>query len=651
MWYDEVQEMVVGLFLRNIKTYQGINYIPISDVESFCSLVGANGIGKSSVLEALDCFFNGRIWNYNNIVKKSGFKTTKPHIVPVFLVKKEDIENDEVKDNAEKIDLVAKKFAKSDAANASLAKATEEFVRHRERLHRYIDMNEHYLIPVGLDSDNNISVSILNGKRLAEEYFPEDKSKKVNLDPEHLRSFSNLLNFFRKEIDYIYIPREIDPETFTQLETNEIQALMGETLHQVLSREVPDTKIREINKSLDGFIDSLSNELGGYSYRTPGARQQKLKKFDLYQLIIQAFFNIRKLHKSSGNNWLEISQLSSGEKQKAIIDVAHSFLKKHRDNTNNLILAIDEPESSLHMSSCYDQFDALYEISKDCRQILLSTHWYGFFPTVDSGNATIITHKDGEHRFDILNLASYREEIKQSTKASKGKLPYDIRLKSVNDLIQSIITSSIGEEPYSWLICEGSSEKLYFEKYFSKQIESGKLRVVPVGGAGEIKKIYNHLATSYEDFKSEITGKIALVSDTDSELVDYYVKEFPNLICKRLVNHEQKEKTELVKIDSNPKSPKTEIEDCLNGKVFFEALLELDTKDIPSLAFLYEMETPSEEAAYFALNLRRNESFAIAAFLDTDDNKYHLANLYISMLKEEHKVPSWIEELRKWFDQ
>ena len=52
--------MIIGVFLRYIKTYQGINYIPLTNGDSFCGLVGNNGVGKSSILESLDCFFNNR---------------------------------------------------------------------------------------------------------------------------------------------------------------------------------------------------------------------------------------------------------------------------------------------------------------------------------------------------------------------------------------------------------------------------------------------------------------------------------------------------------------------------------------------------------------------------------------------------------------
>ena len=80
--------MIVGIFLRNIKTYRRIHYIPLSTGEKFCGLVGVNGVGKSSILEAIDCLFNERDWNLNIVTKRSGKASTNPYIVPVFLLPK-----------------------------------------------------------------------------------------------------------------------------------------------------------------------------------------------------------------------------------------------------------------------------------------------------------------------------------------------------------------------------------------------------------------------------------------------------------------------------------------------------------------------------------------------------------------------------------
>ena len=60
--------MIVGLFIRNFKIYQNINYIPLSKGKLFSAIVGENGAGKSSILEALNSYFNNFDWNCNHIV-------------------------------------------------------------------------------------------------------------------------------------------------------------------------------------------------------------------------------------------------------------------------------------------------------------------------------------------------------------------------------------------------------------------------------------------------------------------------------------------------------------------------------------------------------------------------------------------------------
>ena len=592
--------MIIGSFIRYFKTYQGINFIPITDCDSFCGLVGNNGIGKSSVLESLDCFFNDKQWNYNIATKKSGLSSTTPYIVPVFLVKKSDIGSSNT-DEAKTLSDFVLSIVESEIplSNRAHLKAFKELI---EKLKQNINIDDYYILPLGDDYSGKINISIFNCTKFAK-ILSSTESRDSILSNEELLIFNSLRDKLKKSIEYIYIPREIDPEAFTKLETSEIQILMGETLNEILEARVTTAQINDINKSLNEFITTLASELGIYSYRTPTDRQKYLRKNDVYKLIIEAFFNIRKLHKKQGTHWLEIGDLSSGEKQKAIIDVAHKLLLHHREGGNNLIIAIDEPESSLHMSACFDQFDALYEISRSCRQVLFSSHWYGFFPTIEKGSVTVISKQKNDHVFDLINLSYYREQIKQMISGSRKKLPYDIRLKSINDFIQSVITSSIGETPYNWIICEGSSERIYLSSYLSDLIESKKLRIVPVGGAGEIKRIYNHLSASYDDFKDEITGKIILISDTDAELVRYSTRNHENLICKRIVNCLTKKTTRLVNIDSNPVSPKTEIEDSLNGKVFLETLNTF-ISDNSSLSFLNDISPESENSTYFSLDLK-----------------------------------------------
>jgi len=61
--------MITALFLRHFKIYKGITFIPISEGYGFSSFIGENGVGKSSILEALDYVINKKNnsdWPINN---------------------------------------------------------------------------------------------------------------------------------------------------------------------------------------------------------------------------------------------------------------------------------------------------------------------------------------------------------------------------------------------------------------------------------------------------------------------------------------------------------------------------------------------------------------------------------------------------------
>ncbi len=633
--------MIISILLRNFKTYRGINFIPLTNEEKFCGILGNNGIGKTSILEALDCYFNSRDWNLHVSIRRSGLTTIAASITPIFLIKKEKIHTDH-RDLCEKISTVIWNITDADVAAANKP-YLKDFVDQREKIILNYSEDEYYLLPIGNEYPNANSFGVFNCKKLGESVIDGFTNNRMNA--EELKLLDDLKYHLKEIYEYIYIPKDISTVELTQLERKEIQALMGESLHQILESRVTQTQIREINRNLNDFISTLSTELVDYSFRTPTERQQNLKKQDIYNLIIQAYFNPRRLHKKEGEQWLDIENLSSGEKQKAIIDVAHNLIKNHHSNSENLILAVDEPESSLHMSACFEHFIKMFEISNACNQFFFTTHWYGFLPIIDNGSVISITKGTAKHDFDYLSLANYRELVKQQIRESRGSLPHDIRLKSMNDFIQSIISSVLDEEPFNWILCEGSSEKIYFEGYFEDLKLSHKLRIIPVGGAGEIKRIYQNLSVAIEEFKREIKGKIYFLIDTDSELLSFETSNTNKIAVKRMVNSEND--TKLVNINSNPKSPVTEVEDVLNGLAFYNTLLKFKQDYAEELDFIEAGETIDQIPSYYALDLRVTERDKLSVFFDTDNNKFKFANSYIDEIKENtYDTPNWITEIR-----
>lgn len=59
--------MILAVILRNYKCYKGISFIPLRQNihQNMNMIIGDNGVGKSSVLESMDTFFNDAPWILN----------------------------------------------------------------------------------------------------------------------------------------------------------------------------------------------------------------------------------------------------------------------------------------------------------------------------------------------------------------------------------------------------------------------------------------------------------------------------------------------------------------------------------------------------------------------------------------------------------
>lgn len=277
-------KMIVGIFLRHIKTYKGINFIPLSDGEKFCGLVGNNGIGKSTVLEALEkIFLQDKDWNINLGHNQSTDDTNVPYIVPVFLIERNKV--DFTDKELELVSLVDDAVKVLQASNfPSRFTGAQETVVHFERLNSSIENREDYfLIPLGITLKNKKSVGVFEGY-LKQKYL-EDKPGESDLPIDLLNSiFLKILEIYR----YIYIPRELSAEEFTRLHNRQFEFLMGRSLQQTLTETISGATVRRINDSLDGIVQELEQDLESYIYKTNSdVRQTKLKRVDINNLIIR----------------------------------------------------------------------------------------------------------------------------------------------------------------------------------------------------------------------------------------------------------------------------------------------------------------------------------------------------------------------------
>src|SRR5574344_2476870 len=149
--------MIVGIILRNFKIYKNITFIPISTGGKFCAFIGKNGAGKSSIFEALDFFFNNSPFN-TNISGKSA--SEERYVVPIFAINKTLIPNDTAEKYSNAIWELLLKEITTPEVNNSYLDVMKNVSLHIKNLDSKITKESHYLLPIGMDSDGNISISI-----------------------------------------------------------------------------------------------------------------------------------------------------------------------------------------------------------------------------------------------------------------------------------------------------------------------------------------------------------------------------------------------------------------------------------------------------------------------------------------------------------
>ncbi|MEW6462043.1 MAG: AAA family ATPase, partial [Pseudomonadota bacterium] len=562
--------MITGIFVRHYGIYKNINYIPLSDGEKFTSIIGDNGVGKSSILDAIDKFMNPKDsgdWVINKQARlEGGIKTPdkSPYIAPCFLISHKTAAQLS-SENLKTLKALSNYFW-----TTTKKSQIEDFFIHRETLIQNQAHLTNYLLIIGKQHEEKDAFFFSFESEL-KSLLTAKSGQKTDLT----RAASDLLTQVLENYTYLYIPVETNVGSFTKLETNNMQTLMDKNIQDAVGRTITEKTVTDINSKLSTFITEIEKILPNYTYKAPG-KKNKLTKLDIIQKTIESYFSIKVLHKKINKSDISVENLSSGEKRRALIDLAYSFLIHGEKRDKQIILAVDEPESSLHIDGCFEQFERLKAITEKDHQTIITTHWYGHLPVAAAGKSILIKKENGEIHKHSFNLANYREQLNQEKDKARGRLPYNVQLKSYNDLTQSIIASI--QNGYNWIICEGSSEKLYLEAYLALSTLA-KYRILPAGGAPEVLKIAKYLQTPLQDKDLTPSGKIFCLIDTDRDAKEF--KKDNSIKClevKRILR--DKDKIQLVEVEDNNKSPVTEIEDVLDSTIFLRTLQSLASPDI-----------------------------------------------------------------------
>ncbi|MCK5040047.1 MAG: AAA family ATPase [Candidatus Aenigmarchaeota archaeon] len=663
--------MIIGLYLRHIKAYKGIKFIPIGENYNFVSYIGENGAGKSSILEALDSFFNNKEYLINKDAIEAGIHTVgyNPYILPIFLIEKTKISKR--KKEFEKISSFFWSIEKKDTS-PGIQGSMKDFFKLREKIKNKKDT--HYLIAIGetnltaghkiyygsFHNEENFLLAFL-GKKKSEINGRETKNRKdiidnwkeemkKELDKSEWRQF---LQEIKDLYSYVYLPVELEVESFTKIETDEMQKIFDKQLKNEIKSALGKVNFDNaggINKKLESFVSEIEATLNNeYCYSTGMLRYNRITQSDLVEKIIESYFQKRILYKKDGYVEKKVSELSAGEKRQALVNLVYAFLAREEERDKMIIIGIDEPENSLHTSLCYDQFEKLREISQN-NQILITTHWYGFLPFISKGYGHFLNSNEKGINFETYDLYDYKSKVKKDIETSQNKIPNDFSLKSTNDLVQAIFYSLKKENPYNWLIVEGISEKIYFEYFFKEEVEKEKLRILPLGGQNKVSELYEYLELPIKNENRGINGKIYCLIDTDQQEHKKHIGNgYNNLRIRRLSNKKANKKTELLSL-SNGDTSEADIEQSLNPVIFKKTIEKLTTEN------KYHISTIENNNGntHFIKNFDNTklENF----FKENDgENKILFAKKYIELMKKEDKpkkfIPDWIKEIKEFFNK
>lgn len=575
--------MLIGLFLRHYKCYKKLNYISFItpyNQPKLNLIVGNNGSGKSSLLEAIDVYFNK-----SKFVLSKDEKWQEALVSPVFLIDKSftdkiwnnhigKIKKKEVEDITE--------FISNFLWNLEPAKAAttqNNFKKVRNTFGKQYSQKSHFLLVDGIDYEGNIALATFD--QLYNDLVE-------NFTEPVLKQFFYSL---RASIVYVYIPVETTIKDYLRLEGNGIQILMGTDVkakidsifQEIITKDKRKISlIGYINETLGEFVNTTQESIQkieeNYSFEPDYGYKQNVTSKDLRGQIITEFFKNRQLKRGK----TKIEDLSSGQRKKALVDIIYSLIKiNYENNEKELIIAIDEPEASLHINNCYNQFEKLHKIASHNIQTLVTTHWYGAIPIMESGTVMHVQEElDKPPNISIFDSSN----VYDNHNAHRIE---DINFKSIYDLASSLL-SMLRNGNKNWVIVEGKSDKYYLESYLDKD----KIRVLSVGGIDRLIDLVDFLSIplSNRNEKKESKNKIIFISDNDREYKASSSKTSSILYFKRYIFQEGKVK--LVDYSVPKHGEVLRIEDVMNADIMWKALNNIaeDIEDLKKILSNFTQE-------------------------------------------------------------
>lgn len=470
---------LIGVKLKNFRGYSKETYIKLED---FIAFIGKNDAGKSTILEALEIFFNNSLVvceredlsidadsrdieiscifsnkNNSNIVIDSTAQTT---LESEYLLNKEG--NIEIK--------------KVFTATAAKPKANVYIVCH----HPTAD---------GIDNLLGMKRTELRDKVIALNIPPEEYNANINhsmrkaiwLSCEDLKIQLVNLRIDKEDSKKIYESLEKNLPTFALFQSD--RASKDD------DKEVSDpmkVAVQQALNELQDKIEDIKEQVRIRALDTANRTVEKLKEMDaeLASTLIPEFktepkFDSQfKLSIKSDNN-IPVNKRGSGVRRLILLNFFRAEAERRRteNNSNQVIYAFEEPETSQHPKHQEMLIKSLLELSKsNFTQVLITTHTpalAGYLPL------TSVRYVTRENETRVVKEGQGNDTVLEEVVQTLGILP-----------------DPIPKNASALLLVEGQGD-VTFINHMAEQLKNGgfihstllesKFALIPVGGCGNLK--------------------------------------------------------------------------------------------------------------------------------------------------------------------
>ena len=433
-----------------IKNFRGYKEEVIVDFDDLTAFVGKNDIGKSSILEALDIFFN----DGKGIVKQDKDDINKCCLLEgdtdiVIAVCFEELPEKIIIDATNETTLeeeyllniegyleIEKRFPNAGSAKVFIrayhptnAKCSSLLMKTEKDLRKIIDDNE-------IVCDDRIRNATM--RRAIWEFYKEE----LNLDLVEIDITKGETKCIWDKLQrYLPVYSLFQSDRKNSDADSEVQDPLQYAVKQILSEEclqaeleniaaVVESKLKEVsNRTLEKLREMSPEVANSLNPVIPNA--SSLKWSDVFKKV-----------SISGDEGIPINKRGSGVKRLVLLNFFRAEAERRiEENANaSIIYAIEEPETSQHTENQKKLIEALLELAKvNNTQVVITTH-----------SANVVKKLN----YSNLRLISNLDEGKAINTVLPGQLPYP-SLNEVNYLAFSEITEEYHNELYGYIEAEG----------------------------------------------------------------------------------------------------------------------------------------------------------------------------------------------------